>query len=106
MSNLSLLDIVYFLPRLCDIDFRPIQYQEQVESSGPGCIWIHPKQVYELHSISDYYKPLMEFKASLPPEERVVLAGHSLGGLSLSAAMERFPDKVSVAVFATADARP
>ncbi|XVE87204.1 hypothetical protein DITRI_Ditri18aG0097300 [Diplodiscus trichospermus] len=63
---------------------------------------IHPKQVHELYSFSDYYEPLMEFMASLPPDERVVLVGHSLGGLSLSAAMERFPDKVSVAVFTTA----
>ncbi|XVF61896.1 hypothetical protein PTKIN_Ptkin08bG0171400 [Pterospermum kingtungense] len=63
---------------------------------------IHPKQVHELHSISDYYEPLIEFMAALPPEEKVILVGHSLGGISLSAAMERFPEKVSVAVFATA----
>ncbi|XWS29363.1 hypothetical protein CRYUN_Cryun24cG0023000 [Craigia yunnanensis] len=63
---------------------------------------IHSKQVHELHSISDYYEPLMEFMVSLPLEERVILVGHSLGGLSLSIAMERFPQKVSVAAFATA----
>ncbi|XVF15629.1 hypothetical protein REPUB_Repub09cG0170700 [Reevesia pubescens] len=27
---------------------------------------VHPKQVHELHSISDYYETLMEFMASLP----------------------------------------
>ncbi|EOX91293.1 hypothetical protein QUC31_003036 [Theobroma cacao] len=63
---------------------------------------VHPKQVHELHSISDYYEPLMEFMASLPVEGKVILVGHSLGGVSLSAAMERFPEKVSVAIFATA----
>ncbi|XVF15637.1 hypothetical protein REPUB_Repub09cG0171500 [Reevesia pubescens] len=63
---------------------------------------VHPKQVHELHSISDYYEPLMEFMASLPAEKRVILVDHSLGGISLSAAMERFPEKVSVAVFSTA----
>ncbi|KAE8703785.1 Detected protein of confused Function [Hibiscus syriacus] len=40
--------------------------------------------------------------ASLQPDERVILVGHSLGGYSISAAMERFHDKVAVAVFATA----
>lgn len=67
-----------------------------------GASGINPKQVHELHSILDYFEPLMEFMASLPAEERVILVGHSLGGLCLSAAMERFPEKVSVAVFATA----
>ncbi|EOX91291.1 hypothetical protein QUC31_003035 [Theobroma cacao] len=63
---------------------------------------VHPKQVHEVHSFSDYFEPLMEFMASLPPEERVILVGHSKGGFCISAAMERFPEKISVAVFATA----
>ncbi|KAG6405890.1 hypothetical protein SASPL_133484 [Salvia splendens] len=42
-----------------------------------------PKRVEELSSISDYCRPLMEFMAALPPEERVVLVGHSLGGVVL-----------------------
>ncbi|XVF61897.1 hypothetical protein PTKIN_Ptkin08bG0171500 [Pterospermum kingtungense] len=61
---------------------------------------VHPKQVHELHSISDSIKPLMEFMASLPPKERVILVGHSMGGVAISVAMEKFPEKVSVAVFA------
>ncbi|XVF59506.1 hypothetical protein PTKIN_Ptkin07bG0281300 [Pterospermum kingtungense] len=70
-----------------------------LDLSGSG---IHPKQVHELPSFSDYFETLMQFMASLPPEERVVLVGHSTGGYSISAAMERFPQKVAVAVFATA----
>ncbi|CAI8606733.1 unnamed protein product [Vicia faba] len=35
-------------------------------------------------------------------EEKVVLVGHSLAGLSMSVAMEKFPEKISVAVFITA----
>ncbi|GLT39050.1 hypothetical protein SLA2020_132580 [Shorea laevis] len=63
---------------------------------------IHPKQVHELLSLSDYFEPLMEFMASLPPEGKVILVGHSMGGVAISGAMERFPEKVSVAVFAAA----
>ncbi|KAJ6916163.1 hypothetical protein NC652_018757 [Populus alba x Populus x berolinensis] len=61
---------------------------------------VHPKRVEELHTISDYFEPLMDFMTSLPPEERVILVGHSMGGLCSSAAMERFPEKISCAVFA------
>ncbi|XP_027337825.1 probable esterase PIR7A [Abrus precatorius] len=63
---------------------------------------INPKQMQEIHSISEYHEPLMKFSASLPPNEKVILVGHSLGGLSLSIAMEKYPQKISVAVFVTA----
>ncbi|KAK1557920.1 hypothetical protein Q3G72_034225 [Acer saccharum] len=62
----------------------------------------HPSQLHDIPSMSAYFKPLMEFMASLPPEERVILVGHSMGGYCISAAMESFPHKVSVAVFCTA----
>ena len=63
---------------------------------------INPKQVGDLRSISEYFQPLRDFMESLPADERVVLVGHSLGGLAISQAMEKFPEKVSVAVFVTA----
>ncbi|POO02704.1 Methyl esterase [Trema orientale] len=63
---------------------------------------IHPKLVHEVHSLSDYVEPLMDFMASLPPDERVILVGHSMGGVCISLAMEKFPEKIFVAVFATA----
>ncbi|KAA3461248.1 methylesterase 10 [Gossypium australe] len=70
-----------------------------MDLAGAG---IHPKQVQEVQSFPDYFEPLMNFMASVQPEEKVILVGHSLGGYSISAAMERFPEKVAVAVFATA----
>ena len=50
----------------------------------------------------EYSQPLLEMMATLPPNEKVILVGHSLGGLNLAVAMEKFPEKVSVAVFLTA----
>ncbi|XP_027152367.1 methylesterase 10-like [Coffea eugenioides] len=38
----------------------------------------------------------------LPDEEKVVLVGHSYGGLCISLAMQSFPQKISVAVFVSA----
>nr|GFA23866.1 salicylic acid-binding protein 2-like [Tanacetum cinerariifolium] len=46
--------------------------------------------------------PLLEFMATLFPGEKVVLVGHSFGGLSISLAMEKFPEKISIAVFLSA----
>ncbi|KAJ1439576.1 Alpha/Beta hydrolase fold [Sesbania bispinosa] len=63
---------------------------------------INPKQMQDVHSISDYHEPLMTFMGSLPPKEKVILVGHSLGGLSVSVAMEKYPEKISVAVFISA----
>ncbi|KAF2283663.1 hypothetical protein GH714_013560 [Hevea brasiliensis] len=63
---------------------------------------VHSKQVHELRSFLDYFEPLMEFMASLPPEEGVVLVGHSMGGIDVSVAMEKFPEIISAGVFATA----
>ncbi|XP_062102158.1 methyl jasmonate esterase 1-like [Humulus lupulus] len=55
-------------------------------------------------SVINYAKPLMNFMASLPATaaNKVVLVGHSLGGLIISLAMESFPHKISAAVFVTA----
>ncbi|GMN29886.1 hypothetical protein TIFTF001_002600 [Ficus carica] len=65
---------------------------------------INPRQIRDLNfsSVLDYIQPLMEFMASLKPRERVILVGHSLGGLGLSVAMERFPEKIYAAIFVTA----
>ncbi|KAF8015547.1 hypothetical protein BT93_H1159 [Corymbia citriodora subsp. variegata] len=54
---------------------------------------VHPKQARELTSIVEYVEPLFDFLEGLPQEEKVILVGHSMGGLVLSMAMERFPEK-------------
>ena len=63
---------------------------------------VDPTRAEDVRSISGYFRPLTELVEALPAGERVVLVGHSLGGLAVSHAMERFPAKISVAVFVTA----
>ncbi|KAA8531762.1 hypothetical protein F0562_006521 [Nyssa sinensis] len=63
---------------------------------------INPKQLDEIVSVSVYLQPLMDFMASLPRDEKVILVGHSYGGLPISLAMEAFPEKILGAVFVTA----
>ncbi|KAL2552134.1 Methylesterase 1 [Forsythia ovata] len=63
---------------------------------------IDPKSLDELQTFSDYTLPLLEVMESISPDEKVVLVGHSLGGLNLALAMEKYPNKISIAVFVTA----
>ncbi|CAB4317873.1 unnamed protein product [Prunus armeniaca] len=58
-----------------------------------GASGINSKQLHEITSVWDYVQPLMEFMASISHEERVILVGHSYGGLPISLAMESFPQK-------------
>ncbi|KAF7848962.1 hypothetical protein BT93_L1389 [Corymbia citriodora subsp. variegata] len=62
----------------------------------------HPKQPRELNSIVEYVEPLFEFFEGLPRGEKVILVGHSVGGIVISMAMERFPERIAVAVFVSA----
>ncbi|KAL2531899.1 Methylesterase 1 [Abeliophyllum distichum] len=63
---------------------------------------INPKSLDELQTFSDYTLPLLEVMESISPDEKVVLVGHSLGGMNMALAMEKYPNKISVAVFVTA----
>ncbi|XP_006346534.1 salicylic acid-binding protein 2-like [Solanum tuberosum] len=73
-----------------------------VTSLDLGASGINKKQVLEIPYLSDYFSPLMEFMASLPSYEKVILVGQSLGGFAISKAMESFPEKISVAIFVNA----
>ncbi|XP_023007515.1 salicylic acid-binding protein 2-like [Cucurbita maxima] len=70
-----------------------------LDMAGAG---IDPREAEDLKSFSEYVQPLTDFMAKLPAEEKVILVGHSQGGLCISKAMEDFPDKISVAVFVAA----
>ncbi|KZV54405.1 salicylic acid-binding protein 2 [Dorcoceras hygrometricum] len=56
----------------------------------------------DVRTFDDYTRPLLELIASIPQDEKVVLVGHSLGGLNIAVAMDKYPEKVSVAVFLAA----
>uniref|UniRef100_A0A7N2R6Y3 AB hydrolase-1 domain-containing protein n=1 Tax=Quercus lobata TaxID=97700 RepID=A0A7N2R6Y3_QUELO len=78
------------------------QAGHRVTALDLGACGINPKQLNEITSVWDYVHPLMEFMASLPQGESVILVGHSYAGLCISLAMESFPEKVSLGVFVTA----
>jgi pimeloyl-ACP methyl ester carboxylesterase len=58
--------------------------------------------VLDVHTLHDYTQPLLDLLASLPPNQKVVLVGHSLGGFNLALAIDKYPEKVAVGVFVTA----
>ncbi|XP_022858345.1 salicylic acid-binding protein 2-like isoform X2 [Olea europaea var. sylvestris] len=61
-----------------------------------------PKSLKDVPTFIDYTLPLFEIMESIPPDEKVVLVGHSYGGINLAFAMDKYPQKISVAVFVTA----
>ncbi|KAL6613859.1 hypothetical protein ACP70R_036129 [Stipagrostis hirtigluma subsp. patula] len=66
-----------------------------------GC-GARPGRGEEVASFEEYSRPLLDAMAALPEGEKAVLVAHSFGGQSMALAMERHPDKVTVAVFVTA----
>ncbi|RLN23741.1 hypothetical protein C2845_PM07G26800 [Panicum miliaceum] len=59
----------------------------------------YPRPLREVPTFRDYTAPLLDLLAALPAGDRVVLVGHSLGGVNVALAAELFPDKVAAAVF-------
>ncbi|KAK7386479.1 hypothetical protein VNO78_26739 [Psophocarpus tetragonolobus] len=60
------------------------------------------KKIEDVHTFYQYSEPLLQLMATIPQNEKVVLVGHSLGGLNIALAMEKFPEKVAIGVFVTA----
>jgi pimeloyl-ACP methyl ester carboxylesterase len=58
--------------------------------------------VDDITSLEEYSRPLEDLLKSLPDDQKVILVGHSLGGLSLALMSELFPKKISVAVYVAA----
>ncbi|KAM7470212.1 hypothetical protein LguiA_008395 [Lonicera macranthoides] len=77
-------------------------YGHKVTAFDLAAAGVDPRQVTDIPSIADYFKPLRDYMAALPSQEKVILVGHSQGGLAISQSMELFPQKIKVAVFVTA----
>ncbi|KAM7498047.1 hypothetical protein LguiA_022461 [Lonicera macranthoides] len=67
-----------------------------------GASGINPKQLPDIPTYSGYQQPLTDVFESLPSNEKVVLVGHSMGGVNTCVAMEKFPTKIAVAIFCAA----
>ncbi|XP_058110691.1 methylesterase 17 isoform X1 [Magnolia sinica] len=50
-------------------------------------------------SFDDYDKPLVDFMSALPEGEKVILVGHSAGGLSVAHTCHEFPNKIELAIY-------
>lgn len=74
-----------------------------LDMAGAG---IDPTKPESVNSIGEYYEPLFRFMENLALDAKIVLVGHSMGGLGISMAMEKFPEKISVAIFVTAAMPP
>ncbi|KAH9767610.1 methylesterase 17 [Citrus sinensis] len=61
-----------------------------------------PSDANSIHSFDDYNKPLMDFMSSLTDNEKVILVGHSAGGLSITQASHKFGNKIRLAVYLAA----
>ena len=65
----------------------------RVTALDPAASGINMKAIQDVHTVYEYTEPLLDFLASLPPNEKVVLVGHSLGGLNLALAMDKYPER-------------
>ncbi|XP_019191584.1 PREDICTED: methylesterase 17 [Ipomoea nil] len=63
---------------------------------------VDPSDANDILTFDDYNKPLLDFLASLPPNQQVILVGHSAGGLSVTDATHKFPQKISLAIYIAA----
>lgn len=63
---------------------------------------IDGRRIQNVLSMEEYSEPLLKYLDRLPPNEKVILVGHSLGGFNLAVAMEKYSFKIAVSVFLTA----
>lgn len=55
-----------------------------------------PDTIFELE---EYDKPLIEFMLKLPENEKVIVVGHSAGGLSVTHLIQEFGNKIHLAIY-------
>ncbi|WVZ23382.1 hypothetical protein V8G54_001926 [Vigna mungo] len=63
---------------------------------------INMRKIDDVNTMEDYTQPLLQLLARTPPNQKVILVGHSLGGLNLAQATDEYPQKVERNVFVSA----
>ncbi|XP_026414664.1 methylesterase 17-like [Papaver somniferum] len=53
-------------------------------------------------TFEDYNQPLIDFLSTIPDHDKIILVGHSAGGLSLTHAILKFGKKIHLAIFIAA----
>lgn len=74
-----------------------------IDLAGAGSSTLDPNKILSFH---DYTLPLIEFLSQLSNSDKVVLVGHSAGGLSLTYASHLFSEKIRVAIYIAATMLP
>ncbi|KAJ0097115.1 hypothetical protein Patl1_28780 [Pistacia atlantica] len=99
-----------FVEAACfDMELHWLHVRMELRSAGHGvtCIDLgttgfNTKKWDEVLNLSEFLQPLTGFLRSLRPPQKVILVGHSYGGLSISLVTEKYPEKVLAAVFVSA----
>ncbi|XP_024542547.1 putative methylesterase 14, chloroplastic [Selaginella moellendorffii] len=63
---------------------------------------INSQNATTVGTLENYTTPLTQLIQSLSPDDKVVLVGHSLGGLSVTYILEKFPEKIMAGVYLAA----
>ncbi|KAG2408671.1 hypothetical protein LR48_Vigan123s002800 [Vigna angularis] len=63
---------------------------------------INMRKIDDVDTFAVYNQPLLRLLATTLPNQKVILVGHSLGGLSLAHATDEYPQKVERNVFVSA----
>ncbi|XVF65497.1 hypothetical protein PTKIN_Ptkin09bG0254200 [Pterospermum kingtungense] len=71
-----------------------------LDLKGSGIDRSDPNTIF---TFQDYNKPLIDLLSNLPENEKVILVGHSAGGLSLTDAIHRFAKKIHLAIYVAAN---
>ncbi|XP_002971546.2 putative methylesterase 14, chloroplastic [Selaginella moellendorffii] len=74
-----------------------------VDLSSAGISTVDPNEV---RTLARYSQPLVELIESLPQGNKIVLVGHSLGGIVVTYVMEKYPTKCAAAIFVVASMLP
>ncbi|KAM3293281.1 hypothetical protein ACQJBY_036696 [Aegilops geniculata] len=74
-----------------------------VDLAGAAGSRVDPGSV---RSFDEYTAPLVDLLSALPDGEKVILVGHSAGGLSVTHAMHLFSDRIKQAIFIAATMLP